>query len=47
MNQKKEQSRVAEKRSGSSLLGILTLISVFCFLALVVMQILEFMTYGN
>jgi hypothetical protein len=47
MNRKQENTTRTQKNSGSALLGILALISVVCFLALVVMQALEFMTYGD
>jgi len=47
MNRKQEDTTRTQKKSGSTLLGILALISVVCFLALVVMQVLEFMTYGD
>jgi Tfp pilus assembly protein PilX len=47
MNRKQEDNTGSQKRSGSALMGVLTLISVVCFLALIVMQALEFMKYGE
>jgi len=47
MNRKQEENSSSQKKSGSALTGILALVSVVCFLALVVMQALEFMSYGD